>query len=179
MKKSLSLFLLAAFLFLCSFAPAAWVSFESKAGRYKVTMPAKPQESTSDVATAIGPLTMNVAMLETDAGEVKMFMSVYMDYPDSLINSGASKAQLDEFFTSVMNGAAQNVNGTVAKKAVISYKNYPGRHIWVNMEDKGATLEMETFLVKNRMYVLQTGYMTGSKNIAAVNQFFNSFQITP
>ncbi len=178
MKKIIQLCGILAVVLLCSFAPGAWVAYESKAGGYKVSMPGKAQENSQAVETAVGTLTMNMAMLQSDDNDVKMFMSVYSDYPDSILNGNLSKDDLEEFFNSTIAGAARNVGGTTVKKEVISYKNYPGRHAVINIEDKGATFEMNVFLVRNRIYILQVGYMTGAKNLAAVKQFYSSFQLT-
>jgi hypothetical protein len=176
MKRTLSLFAVIAIIILSGFAAITWQVFESKEGAYKVLMPGVPEEQEQSVESAVGPLTIHMAMLQ--APDDIMYLSNYSDYPDSLVNSTMGEATLKQFFTSAMDGAAKNVSGTITKKQVIAYKNYPGRHMVAEIKEKNVVLEMDMYLVNNRTYFLEAVYLKGTKDITGVKKFFSSFQVT-
>lgn len=169
-----------AIILLSGFTTLKWTAYESKDGRYKVTMPGKPEESTQDVETAIGKMTMYMSSFvsEAESDDVKMYMSIYSDYGKDVITSDAKKEFLDNFFKGTISGAAQNVGGEVTKTDVVNYKTYPGRHAIITLKEKNMVMEMQMYLVKDRFYIMQSAYEIGAKNTAPVKQFFNSFQIT-
>lgn len=176
MKLVLPLFLI---VFLCSFAATQWSDFESKEGNFKASFPMKPEESTQEVNTEIGTLNMNLFIAETEKikGENSMYIVMYSDYPDSLVSSDLEKSTVDRFLRGAVSGAATNMKGNVTKEEDVVYKKFPGKHVLIDFADGQATMEMEMFLVKNRMYILESGYEKGKANRASITKFFASFQL--
>ncbi|PQJ11581.1 hypothetical protein CJD36_007230 [Flavipsychrobacter stenotrophus] len=177
MKRSFSALAVAIIFLFSSFAAATWQLYENTEGGYKVLLPGVPEESSQDIQSAIGPLTMHMAMLET-SDDVLVYMANYSDYPDSLVNSKMPKEDITMFFNNAMDGAAKNVSGTITRKVVLNYKTYPGRHMVAEIKEKHVVMEMDMYLIKNRVYFLEAIYMKDAKDITGVKKFFSSFQLT-
>ena len=178
MHKASLIFSAVAIIFLCSFAGAQWASFESKKGNFKASLPVKPEENEQEVESEIGKIKMNIFTAETDKikGENSMYMMMYVDYADSLFASGLDNAAADNVLRSAVSGAAKNIQGVVIKEENKSYKKNPGKHVLITFADGQGIMDGWMFLVKNRMYVLETGYEKGKGNMASVDKFFASFQ---
>jgi hypothetical protein len=62
-------------------------------------------------------------------------------------------------------------------KKVVELKGYSGREIMIGFEDNTIIANMRLFLVKNKMYMVET--MTESKNKSnqSISRFMNSFDL--
>lgn len=180
MKNFVKVFGICLIVVLCSFA-AEWVTVQNKPGKFKVLFPRAPQESEQKLETAIGPLKMKIFMYEVDKfkDDNAMYGLMYSDYPDSLVNSDFKDEILDNFFEKAIEGAANNIKGTILSKKTISIKGYPGRQARVSFAEGQGIMNLRMYLVKNRSYFLEVGYEKDKEGNAAIDKFFNSFELMP
>lgn len=74
-----------------------------------------------------------------------------------------------------VNGAVNNVQGTLESDENINLNGYPGRKIKINAP--GMELFMNAYLVDNVMYVNQVIAEEGKVNTKNLNYFLDSFDI--
>ena len=180
MKYTPRILLASLFFLLCSFAAGKWVLFENAAGKFKIEFPVKPQENVKSVNTPSGPMLMHIFMFDGDQAEEgnKLYLAMYSDYPEKVINSGKPKNIIDTFFNNAINGAVNNIHGTLVSVEKTSIKGYPGRSIKASFSNGKGNMDMRMYLVKNRIYTLEVGYQKGQLNTTSEQHFFNSFALT-
>jgi hypothetical protein len=173
---------LLALLFFGSFSTRiGWQEYFSSAGKYKVSMPAAPKEDVKKVPTAVGELTMYMALLESEDenDDNMLYMSAFSEYPADKISSDLSKESLERFFKGAAEGSAKNMNGKVTSITVENYKEYPGRNIvsQVNLGGMDFLALQRLILVKNRFYMLQTLTKKDKEDNSNTRKFFESFSL--
>lgn len=181
MKTRYTLALMAVVFSFCSFrAIQEWVVYTSKEGGYKISMPAEPTEQTRDINTAIGNVTMYMAMLEGESTDDNLlYMSAYAQYPADKISSSMTKEEQDRFFKGAAEGSAKSMNGKVDTIMVAEYKGFPSRkiHSTVNFGGEDYIVHQQLILVKNNFYMLQTLTKLDKDNNEGVKKFLNSFSL--
>lgn len=163
---------------LCSFVPE-WTTVQNIPGKFKIMFPRNPEEREENLETAIGQLKMKSFICDGDKvkGDTVVYGLIQTDYPDSLVNSDSKDGMQEEIFGSAIEGTVSNVHGTLLTKKVISIKGFPGRQARVSFVQGRNILDLRVYLVKNRCYFLQVGYSKGQEENAAVDKFFNSFDL--
>lgn len=147
--------------------------YESKTGGYKIAFPKTPVEGKTPVESEMGKLDIYSASYVADEG---MYTSVYMDYPDSLINS--EMVDLEEFYAGVIEGSASNVNGKILYLKNITLNEIEGREVKISVEKQSIKVVtvMRLFLVANRMYILQTA--ADEEDVGELaKRFMDSFEL--
>ncbi|HEX5150083.1 MAG TPA: hypothetical protein VFW07_01475 [Parafilimonas sp.] len=157
--------------------PGDWILFTTK--DCKISFPKKPSEQSQILNTAIGQLQLNIYSYEADDNEKDdnlVYMLMETAYPDSVINSD-KKEMLENFFRKSIDGAVNNVHGKLLTESIIQYEDFPGREVRVDFRDGLAVIKMRFYLVKNKMFVIQT--ITDTKNDfnKSIDKFMDSFQL--
>ena len=103
-------------------------------------------------------------------------MIMQTDYPDSLVHSDF-KDQLKSLFDNAVEGGVSNVKGKLIHQKDIEINGYPGREFSIDYNDGEAVMFIKTYLVKNRMYMLQTITNTGKYPNEDITKFMQSFKL--
>ncbi len=154
-----------------------WVPF--KGDGCKIEFPGTPTSQVQSVKTALGDLTMNIHMYEVPAGATDdnfLYGLIDSEYPDSVINSD-KKELLDQFFRKSVDGAVSNVHGQLLTEQTIGLEGYPGRDIRVNYQQGVAVIRMRFYLVRNRLFLLQTITDPKKESNPSIGRFFDSFSL--
>lgn len=158
-----------------------WYTYTSAEGKFKVMMPAAPEEQTQKVPSAIGELTMYMAMLqaEDESADNLLYMTAYCEYPSDKVSSDMPKETLDKFFKGAAEGSAGKMNGKVLSIEESTYKNFPVRNVVASMEVQGMKFMavQRMILVKNKFYMLQTLSTEGKEKNDNAKKFFDSFTL--
>lgn len=177
MKSISAAILCFSFLILAGFKPAL-NNYLHDSDLLSIEFPAEPKKQTQQVETEIGPLAIDMVMLEQAEGADGHYLYAVMTsvYPDSLINS--DKTELHEkFFRGSIDGAVNNVQGKILSEKVVSIKGYPGRQISIDYGNGMAIISMTMYLVHNEMIFLQTISKPGEQENAAAAKFYGSFKL--
>lgn len=183
MKNKISLmFLVLAGLSFVSFTVLQdWVSFSSKQGNYKMLFPSEPKEQEQKIPSAVGELTMYLAILESEDESASnlLYMSAYCAYPADKVNSDASKETLEKFFKGASEGSAKKINGEIRSMKDLSYKGFPGKDILIDANLGGAefVIAQRLILVKNKFYMLQTFSPKEMETNPEAKKFLDSFTL--
>ena len=151
---------------------AAWIDYNSVAGRYSIALPSQPEVGTQESTTADGvKFTQYKATVVKDKA---VFMVGYFDELPGTIFS------LDK----ARDGMVLGVKGTLVNETVISVSGSAGRELKVmTRTENGTELVMRTrfFDIDKRVYVLQFIVLkTEDDETAAANaaKYFDSFKVT-
>ncbi|TLX77659.1 hypothetical protein E9993_03180 [Labilibacter sediminis] len=165
---------------LLSFAKAGkWFQFESSEFGFKIEFPKEPTSNPQVINSAIGELKMNMFMYHASSNgkdDNLVYLANYTEYPDSLVNSENTET-LPTFFRNSIDGAVTNVHGKLLSEKNIAIDEYPGREVRIDFQQGKAVITMRIFLVKNKMYMLQTITATNKDFNKSITQFMDSFKL--
>jgi hypothetical protein len=150
-----------------------WKTYTSDKWHYKADFPGSPEETSQNVPSGVGDLTMDMAMLE---GEESVMMTNVTVYPQELMTQ-MSGGGIDEFFNGMINGAAKSVGGKVLSTENIKYHEYEGREARITAFDGAVLLIMHAYSVDNTVYILQVMYPIEDIDEETMKRFFDSFEI--
>lgn len=163
-----------------SSTPAGWYFANYPKFGYSIKFPKKPTDQTQVINSAIGDLTMDMAMLETPAGDADpnaVYMVNHTLFPADAVHSD-NKEMLPTLYRNSIDGAASNVNGVLTSEKTITLDSkYEGREVTIDFQEGTYIITMRIFLVRNVMYLTQVitaADKTGNKELT---QFMDSFHL--
>jgi hypothetical protein len=147
--------------------------FQSKDGKFTVTLPAKPTEQTTKVPTDVGQLDMHMFIVDQ---KDRAYLVTYIDYPKGSVGDKA-----DKVLDGVVDGNVKGTKGKLTSQDKITLtvgkKDYPGRAVTIAMPDNKNVYRGRAFLVGDRLYqVVALGpdeFVKGD----AVKGYLDSFKI--
>jgi hypothetical protein len=154
-----------------------WVLFEAHG--CQIYFPKKPADQSQTINSAIGELKLNIHMYEVPEDtrdDNKLYGLIETEYPGDKINSDM-KDKLDNIFRNSVDGAVSNVQGKLLTESIIELKGFPGREVRIRVKDGVGIIRMRSYLVKNRMYVIETVAETKNDANKASDRFMNSFKL--
>jgi hypothetical protein len=161
-------------------APNEWYLLESKICGYTVKFPQMPKKSIQEVDSEIGKLKMEILMyddaLNGGKDDNKLYLVSYTEYPISKVNAD-NKQMLPGFYRKAIDGAVNNYHGKLLSEKAIELKGYSGREIVISFEEDKIIANMRLFLVKNKMYTLETMTEANKSSNLSINRFMNSFDL--
>lgn len=145
-----------------------FTTFESKEGRFTVSMPADPDKITQKVKTQEGDL--DFTMFVADSTELG-FVVGYSDYSKDLIETSDPMENLGW----VIDGVVEEVNGKLVKEKTIELGT-AAKEYQVEIPEKG-TLTSRLILDGTRLYQLIAMLPEDGKNKTKMDDFLNSFKV--
>lgn len=163
----------------CSFAVADWVNLQSKEGRFTMKFPRQPTLQTQNLDNEAFPIKMY--MFVYDATKYKddniVYLAMYCDYPDTLVNSDFRDEIVDTILNGSINGMANTMDGKITSAEKINYKGFPGKKIKLSLKDGQGYAYVKIYLVHNRMYMMEVACEPNNDHNASINKFFDSFAL--
>jgi hypothetical protein len=156
-----------------------WTMIQSKKFGFKIEFPKKPTESFEEIDSDIGKLKMNLFVLDASnlpKSENMIYLVNYTEYPGNSVTS-ENKDVLPTFFKGAVEGAVGNVKGKLISEKVVKISGYEGRHIKIDYQEGIAVINMRMFLVKNKMYVIETITATKDDDNKSMTRFMESFKL--
>lgn len=143
--------------------------FTSKEGGFTVSLPGKPQQSTSSAKTDLGPVEMHE--VAGTAKDKTTYAVVYCELPAELAKQGDPEKLLDR----IRDGGAASVHGKPIKETKITLGDNPGREI--EIDGLGGTRLWRLYLVGGRLYQLLVAPDSGRPPSERAKKFFDSFKL--
>jgi hypothetical protein len=162
-----------------SFLTEKWYLFESKEFGFTILFPKKPTEQSQNVESAIGPLKLNLFLYEgaNDPTDENYVYGVnYTEYPDSLFVN-IDSTTMSNFFRGSIDGMVGNVKGELLSEKTIELKGFPGREVKASLMNGTAIIKARLYLIRNKMYMIETITDTKKDSNQSIDKFFNSFQL--
>jgi len=157
----------------------SWVTFEN--GSCKMLFPKTPVDESQTVNTAIGELKLNNHSYEVPDGtedDNLVYLLSETEFSDSnTINSKNGEAAVDKYFRGSVDGAVNSVQGKLLTEEVIQLDGYPGRKFRINVKDGAAVITMRSYLVRNKVYMLQVITETKKDYNKSIDKFMSSFTL--
>lgn len=174
MKYYISIFLCLV-TFLCVHSQE-WEKYKSQDLAFIAYFPGTPERTVQKLDTALGELDMHMVSYGSEGMSMDnaYYGIIRSDYPEEQF-ANLSKEEIKSVLDGAVNGAVTNVNGTLIADETINLNGYPGRKIRIKVE--GGILFMNTYLVKNTMYVTQVISEDGKEYPDKTNKFMNAFDI--
>ncbi len=150
---------------------------ESEEGRFSVRIPegfSNPTESTMPIEMTFGNIDMKA--FTATKGQGSVFMTAYIDYPDSTFAAGTEK-MLD----GAREGALKNLHGKILSQKSTSLLGHPGRSMKFVGKTDGMRVHgrVDYFIVRPRLY--QVLFLTTAKAMVearTITSAFATFTIT-
>ncbi|GGI57517.1 hypothetical protein [Winogradskyella haliclonae] len=175
MKKIVLFVSVSLFAFGSSFSQN-WERYKSEKFAFIVNFPSEPTESVQKVSTAIGELDMNMFMYQptTLADDNAVYSVIRSEYPEEQFKDATDESN-DNILDGAVNGAVNNVNGTLLYDKKTKHNGYPGRSIKIQIS--AGYLYINAYLVNNMMYITQVICLIDKDGNDSISRFLNSFDI--
>jgi hypothetical protein len=165
--------LLAGMTIACSGRADDWRPFESEPGRFRVSLPDRPEHEDLDVEGADGPFVVHEDV--TAAPGVDYRVS-YFDFPEHV--EDVKPADVPRLLDATRNGSLKKVGGELSSERDIRLDGHPGREFeyrWTIEDEPPHRARARIFLVGRRMYKLL--YLAEEEFFEApdCDRFFRSF----
>lgn len=142
-------------------------------------MPGTPKEQIKKLSTAVGKITMHIAMVQSDRNDDNLlYLSAYSEYPAEKISSEMSKEGIDWFYNGAADVGTKSMNGKLLSISDTVYKNYPAKNVIVDVNIGGQNFLVlqKLILIKNKFYILQTFSKPEMEGNPNAWKFFESFK---
>ncbi len=157
-----------------------WHKTESKTLGYSIEFPQKPESTIQEIKSGIGVLKLNMFIYEVTEKSPSDDNQVYLvnctEFPDSLVSSD-NTALLEGFYRGTIDGAGKEIGGTVTSEKKIELNGYAGREVTIAQNEEKSIITMRLYLVKNRLFMLETITQKNKVPNKSITRFFNSFQL--
>ena len=147
---------------------AEWMDVELRADGCRILMPGRPQQQNQIVPTPVGPLHVDMYVVERKKEE-RAFVLAFSRLP-------AQQANAEQILDGVQQGAAKNLNGTVADQTPITLTGFSGREVTIRAPGKGTWLA-RYYLANGRLYQNVVFGKRIRRNSPDVQKFFDSFHL--
>jgi len=157
--------------------PEDWFLLKSEA--FQIEFPKEPGAQTKMIDSDIGPLAMKIFMYDaskTGTDDNLIYGLIHTEYPDSIMSSDKT-SQLPVFFRNAIEGTLKNVAGKLLSETTIELQGFPGREIKIDFGNGMAIMKIRYYLVKNKLYMIQTITETGKFSNKSVDRFLDSFKL--
>jgi len=179
-KKSLLLFLFALTVFTSFTLVDKWHVSVSKTFGYKIEFPQKPEETVQEIDSEIGKLKLNLSTYEvtekSPADENLLYLINCTVFADTLVSSD-NTALIEGFFRGTIDGANNEIGGKILSEEPITIEGFPGREVKISFNEGADIITMRLYLVKNKLFMLETITHANKITNAAITRFLNSFQL--
>jgi hypothetical protein len=153
--------------------PPDFKPFTSKEGRFIISFPGRPDESTSTVKSPIGDMVLHVVKLTLNNNR-EVYSVVYNDYPAEAIKSTDPERIFDE----AQQGGLDESHGKLVKKTDISKTDKAPATRDLEIEIQGMTNYFRMILVGNRLYVIMVVPSAVQGAADRARAFLDSFKST-
>lgn len=157
-----------------------WIDFKCNEASFTMKFPEQPIENVQTVESEIGNLIIKLYLYEPELGKDDniLYGAGFTQYPNNIINSStASESELEEYFTSSINGSFTNVDGKLLSSSRIFYKGYEGREIIIDFQNGLGVMKSRFYLIEDKMYTFQVITATQNQQNRTTDSFLNSFEL--
>lgn len=164
-------------LLLFNVLPNQWQVFKDFNGKFKVEIPCeKMEEKIQTIQTAVGSLEYHTFVCTpTDAdAENKVYIVSYVDYPIDILHPDSTDLKQQLLETS-LESSVESLSGVLVYKDEVILKGEKG-FFWRTDYNKGnAVMKTKSFIVKNRLYMVQVATQKARSRNLEADKYLNSF----
>lgn len=161
-----------------------WITFTAPDGSFTVRMPEEPTVDEQTVTTEAGDIQIGMYGVEQSNS---MVMVSHNGFPQSIVDllAAGDETVIKSMLDGGRDGAVANVKGTFQSERDVTVNGFPGREFTftidgANSPTGGPVLgTARVILTKDRLFQLIALEAQDKADAALVQNFFDSFQITP
>lgn len=155
-----------------------WKKLTPTNERFSLAIPEIPQPFIRNTNSEFGMLKMTVYMHEPSAGtdDNLIYGLMYTDYDSMLVNS-KDLSNADMFFQNSRDNVIRNVQGKLLSEKTLQLGAFSGKEYLVEIQGGKHIIKVHTYLVHNRLYVLQVISAITKQDNRNMERFFQSFQV--
>ncbi len=157
--------------------PEDWFLLKSEV--FQIEFPKEPATTTEVIDSEIGALEMKIFLYDaSQAGtdDNLVYMATYIEYPDTLISSEQTD-KISAIFRGAIDGMVNNVSGKLLSESEITLNGFPGKEVKIDFRNGLAIFKVRFYLIKHKMYIIQTITETGKFPNKSVDRFLDSFKL--
>ena len=165
-------------IFLSSIFQVFWQETRSNEWGFKIEAPIKLEEKASNLETDIGKINSTVFYYQDESIEPDnyIYMVTCMEYPEGSMHSDSTEL-LSDFFDASVEEAVLSIDGELIYQSDYNYEEYPGR-IWrISYNENTAIIKSVSYIVKNKLYIIQTASLKEKAVNKSANRFVDSFRL--
>ena len=155
-----------------------WYLFESTAFGLKVEFPAKPIEKSKPINTEAGEITMHmiefIPAKETPDANLEYLVS-YSEYPADIDPDDKEKQK--KLCRKTVDAIVTKLEGKLIKESIITLDGYEGVEARIEYKENTKVLKMRMYIVRNKMYMLETITLMAKDNNKSIQKFMDSFKL--
>ncbi|MEN9444918.1 MAG: hypothetical protein RIS47_1809 [Bacteroidota bacterium] len=145
--------------------------------QFFISFPSKYSLETQEIQSELGPLSTTTLRCEATDGDPNISYTItYTDYPAHVIHSDYTD-MWDDIFNNSGDAILEALGATLVEESSVSLNNYPGRETVGEFEDGEKGTKYRSFLVENRLYILQVITQRDRITNPAVGKFLDSFEL--
>jgi DNA-binding beta-propeller fold protein YncE len=149
--------------------PSAWVGFSSAEGRFAVSMPGTPRQSTQKTGQAPNQVDVHVFEVLVHSRDLGFYVHYFEAAPGLDDN---------EFTRRIRESIPKDFpRGVITSDRPVWVNGLNGREFRVSLQPRG-TLVRQAFLVRGRGYLVSVSGSNLNPDAPDVTRFFNSFRVT-
>lgn len=156
-----------------------WDTTKDNDRNYRIDFPSSPTASSQEVPTDVGPINMDMYMLDLSADASSknlIYMTAYSEYPE-MGGDYSDESLQQSMLDGSVDGAVSNVNGTLISVEKIKFNGFNGRMAKVSLYDNAYIIYLKNVLVENKLYFIQVITTKEHDNNAEIKRFFDSFEL--
>jgi hypothetical protein len=149
--------------------------FTSNEGRFTISFPGRPDESTSTLKSPIGDMVLHVFKVarSNDKKDKESYTLVYYDYPAEAIKSTTA----DKIFDAGQQGGLDELHWKLLKKTDVAKTDKAPASRDLEIEVQGVTNYARMILVENRLYVIMVAPDADRGAAERARAFLDSFKL--
>ncbi|MCU0348295.1 MAG: hypothetical protein MUC59_15240 [Saprospiraceae bacterium] len=158
-------------------AQNAWQLIETE--DYSIEFPSQPIHESQLAPSEIGDLKLDIRLFEVveiEQDDNYVYGIISTEYPAGTAHSDDKPAHAS-IFEHAVNGAVTNVDGKLLSNKEVEINGYPGRDFRIDFQNGLAVIRMKAYLVKNKLFILQTICDPKKEGNISAERFFSSFKL--
>ena len=154
-----------------------WKTVNGEMFGFTALAPEEMSISNQKVPSAIGELQMDIFTYTPKKEDSNLvYMLIHTEYPAESIHSDSLEKR-NGFFEGAINGAVTNVKGKLLTQTDLMIGQYPGKEITIDFQQGQYIIKIRMYLVKNKMYLLQTISEPKKSGNELSKRFMTSFKL--
>ena len=160
-----------------SFEDVEWVTINSVKGKFKIDFPSYPtttrdEEKTIQIIDGVDIISYSIDLNTEKYDHPNLAYSI--SYADQMQDT--TEQEIQSILDGDRDGLVSTLNGYIEYESKIKHKGYPGRYIYLTVDDSPIKISYRVFCIKKRVYKLLVLTPHGELQNKLIRRFLDSFE---
>ncbi len=155
-----------------------WTTYICADGNFIINTPGVFEKKELEKETKIGKISTHTLWFwdKTEGADNHLYYVTYTDYPPGTVHSDSTE-MLPDFWAATVDEARISLDGSEIYSGPLPLGEYPGMAWRLTYNKKKASTRARAFLVKNRLYIVQTICKAEHAMNTSSDRFLDSFRL--